>query len=174
MQKGLIHVYTGDGKGKTTAAVGLAIRACGAGKRVCIVSFLKTSQSGEVEFINSLENCRLRIFRFESEHGFVNCDDRAKIRPDIETALKFILKALRNNEYDMLVLDEILCAYSLGYVGEEEIREIIGAKMPECELVLTGRGAPCWLEELADYVTEMKAVKHPYTRGTEARRGIEY
>lgn len=174
MQKGLIHVYTGGGKGKTTAAVGLAIRACGAGKRVCIVSFLKTSPSGEIEFINSLSNCRLRVFRFESEHGFVSCEDKEKIRPEIEMALKFIFDALENNECDVLVLDEILCAYNLGCVSEDEIRRIIGAKTPECELVLTGRGAPDWLIELADYVTEMRAVKHPYTLGTEARRGIEY
>lgn len=174
MQKGLIHIYTGDGKGKTTAATGLAVRACGSGRKVYIVSFLKTSQSGEVNFINSLNCDNIKVFRFEHDHGFVrdNCNDG--ICDDTKTALEFIFDVLSGKKCDVLILDEIICSYNLGYVTKEDIQNIINIKSDECELILTGRGAPGWLCEKADYVTEMKAIKHPYNSGIDARKGIEF
>ncbi len=174
MQKGLIHIYTGDGKGKTTAATGLAVRACGAGRRVYIVSFLKTAQSGEIDFINSIKCGNLKVFRFECEHGFVHDNRDDGICKDTKEALGFINDALKNEKCDMLVLDEIICSYNFGYVTKEEIKEIIENKPCGCELVLTGRRAPDWLVDMADYVTEMKAVKHPYNEGIDARKGIEF
>lgn len=176
---GLIHVYTGNGKGKTTAAAGLSVRAFANGKKVFIVQFLKTSDSGEISFIKSLKNEAFQVFRFEEPHGFIGGNnaeaaDMERLLKESRKALEFIYKTLTEKECDMLILDEIICAYTYSLVSRREIEDIIRLKDKECELVLTGRGAPKWLIEAADYVTEMKAVKHPYERGITARRGIEF
>ena len=177
---GLIHVYTGDGKGKTTAAVGLSLRAYSHSRTVFIAQFLKASDSGEVSFINSLQSDKIHVYRFESSHGFISRSNESfgaetkKLRNEAENALDFIYDALIKKSCDMLVLDEIICAYNYGIVKKDEIEDIIAKKDYGCELVLTGRGAPQWLIDKADYVTEMKAVKHPYERGINAREGIEF
>lgn len=172
LKEGFLHIYTGDGKGKTTAATGLSIRAYAQGKRVYIVSFLKTSDSGEVSFIKSLDSENIDVFRFERNHGFIKSGNEIN-KEEIMRALEFVYEALEKSKCDLLVLDEIICAYHFGCVTKDEILKIINMS-GECELVMTGRGAPGWLIDKADYVTEMKCIKHPYDKGIDARCGIEY
>lgn len=174
---GLVHVYTGDGKGKTTAAFGLALRAYENGLRVYIVQFLKTSPSGEAAFVERLGDERLRVFRFEKPHGFTydpDAETTKALRVDVKRALDFIQTVYQEHSCDLLVLDEIICACQLGLVTREELCALVDKKPAACELVLTGRGAPDWLIERADYVTNMTLVKHPFQTGTEARKGIEF
>lgn len=173
MEKGLVHIYTGDGKGKTTAATGLAVRACGAGKRVYIVSFLKTSQSGEIDFIKNVKCDKIKVFRFEREHGFVEDGNIKNIKEDTKIAFDFVTDTLLNEKCDVLILDEIICSLGYGYISRDDIMKIISLK-GACEVVMTGRGAPEWLVDMADYVTEMKLIKHPYDEGIDARKGIEF
>ena len=177
MEKGLVHVYTGDGKGKTTAAFGLALRAYENGMRVCIIQFLKPSPSGEARFIEGLNDARFRVLRFERAHGFTY-DPASKqtkaLREDTVSALAFIKTLYTEQVCDLLVLDEVICSHQLGLISKEELCSLIEHKPHGCELVLTGRGAPDWLVVLADYVTNMTLVKHPFQDGTDARRGIEY
>lgn len=172
MDKGLLHIYTGDGKGKTTSAFGLALRAYASGMRVYIVQFLKPMPSAETRFIQKLDDNRFSVFCFEQPHGFVF--EHEPIRADILNTVDFINRVYERSECDMLVLDEIICAYKMNLIDENELRRIINARPNSCELVLTGRGAPEWLVKEADYVTEMSLIKHPFERGIQARRGIEY
>lgn len=176
-QKGLVHIYTGDGKGKTTTAFGLAMRCAGNRKRVYIVQFLKSTPTGEVKLIESMQNPDLQVFRFESPHGFfphMDMTQKEVLNSEIKNALDFIEKCLRDNECDMLVLDEILGAAENGLIDMQQIQGIISLKPETMELVLTGRNAPPELVCAADYVTELKHIKHPYEQGILARCGIEY
>ena len=175
--RGLVHIYTGDGKGKTTAAFGLAMRCRGCGGRVCIVQFLKTAPTGEVAFVEALGDPAWQVCRFESGHGFFyQMDDtkKQKLKREIGSALAFIERLVREGGCDMLVLDEALGALATGLVDEAHLLEILDSRADGVEIVLTGRNAPRALIEAADYVTELLPVKHPYEHGTPARRGIEY
>ncbi len=161
----MIHIYTGDGKGKTTAALGLALRACGRGKRVVWTSFLKDMSSGE--FISP----PFEVIRGEPVEGFwkdLSNERRAQIKDEHSRRLReaFAKKA------DLLVLDEAVTAVALGAVDEDELLEL--ARAFGGELVLTGRGAHGRLLDIADYISEIKCVRHPFDRGVPAREGIEY
>ena len=174
MEKPLIHVYTGDGKGKTTSAFGLAARCAGNGYQVKIIQFLKTDDTGELKFFKSADN--LFLYRFETHHGFtcdMNEEELKTLENQCDKAMRFALMIAQDSDCDMLVLDEIICAYNCGLVSEEKIKELIDS-VNLCELVFTGRNAPEWLIENADYVTEMNMIKHPYERSVPARKGIEF
>ncbi|UCC68088.1 MAG: cob(I)yrinic acid a,c-diamide adenosyltransferase [Armatimonadota bacterium] len=185
LSRGLIQVYTGTGKGKTTAALGLAMRAAGHGLRVCFVQLLKRGwDSGERKAAQRLSP-EIEIHAF----GAPQWGDQSKADKDTpwwelppseedrkqarEGAL-FALRAVTSGDYDIVVLDEVFGALKLGLISLEEVMELIQRKPPKVELVLTGREAPDEVLGQADLVTEMNAVKHPYHRGIEARRGIEY
>lgn len=175
--RGLIHIYTGDGKGKTTAAFGLAMRCRGCGGRICIVQFLKTAPTGEVAFAEALHDPAWQIYRFESSHEFFfQMDDaqKKKLKCEIESALTFIEQRAMAGDCDMLVIDEILGAIENGLLDERRLVSILESRADGVEIVLTGRNAPASLVDVADYVTELKPIKHPYEKGTLARRGIEY
>lgn len=175
--RGRLHIYTGDGKGKTTAAFGLAMRCCGCGGRVVIVQFLKTAPTGEVEFIEKLQNPNLKVYRFETPHGFFNqLDDEQKkqLKSQIDKAVCFIEQRFLSADIDLLVLDEILLALKYSLIDESRLLKLLGRRPKGMEVVLTGRGAPRSLIDIADYVTCMDLVKHPYTQGVDARKGIEY
>lgn len=174
MEKSLIHIYTGDGKGKTTCAFGLAIRCAGNGYTVKIIQFLKTDDTGEVAFLNSMD--KIQVYRFETPHGFT-CDmsesEKEKLKEQADSAVRFAQVLLENCDCDMLVLDEIICAYKCNLISKEQIMGLI-EKCKNTEMVLTGRDAPDWLIKKADYVTKMEKIKHPYEKSIEARKGIEF
>lgn len=175
MAKGLIHVYTGEGKGKTTAAFGLAKRAAGHGRHVLILQFLKsrTKNSGEVI---SAEKTGIKVIKFEDQTTplFDPAVNIADLKKSIRKAIAGSIKEMKSNLYDVVIMDEINTVLSCGYATMEDIEEIIKAKPAKMELVFTGRGAPEELIELADYVTEMRMIKHPFKKGIKARKGIEY
>jgi cob(I)alamin adenosyltransferase len=170
---GLIHIYTGDGKGKTTAAIGLCARAAGRDKKVIFAQFLKTQDTGE---LNSFEKLGITVIRSTLRLGFTNAMDGAAKRLCAEEQQK-IVKEIRDHlsrgKTDLLVLDEILDAVNAGMLDEAELRSLVARKPPETELVLTGRNPPAWLTEDAGYISDIRKVKHPYDRGVQARTGIE-
>jgi len=173
LDPGLVEIYTGDGKGKTTAAVGLAIRAIGRGLRVFIIQFIKGGfDFGELHVLEKLPNIEIRAFgrgRFITSSG-PGEEDLAEARRAMELARKVVM----SGEYDIVILDEINVAIYFGLVSLEEVLDLIKNKPPHVELVLTGRKAPEELIEAADLVTEMREVKHPYRRGLPPRPGIEF
>lgn len=173
MKNSKVHVYTGDGKGKTTCAFGLAVRCAGEGFSVNIIQFLKTAESGEVFLINNyLKN--IKVYRFEKAHGFTFelCESEKKsLMCDIKKAVEFAKELL--DKCDLLVLDEIIGAYGCGFVSKEDIKYIIENR-GKTEIVLTGRDAPDWLLDAAHYVTNMQKIKHPFDDGCDARKGIEF
>jgi cob(I)alamin adenosyltransferase len=184
-KRGLVQVYTGDGKGKTTAALGLAMRAAGHGLRVCFIQFLKGEwESGERKAAERLSpELQLHVF---GAHQWGDRSQAAEDTPwwelppseeDREQAregMRFAHRALTGGEHDIVVLDEVLGAVKLGLLSLDEVMGLICSKAESVELVLTGRDAPQDVIKAADLVTEMKAVKHPYQRGLKARKGIEY
>ena len=171
MKKGLVHIYTGPGKGKTTAAIGLAVRAAGAGMRVLIQQFIKGMPYSELKTIRGMRSVTLRQC---GRRCFIRNEPSAK---DLECAVagwKDVVRDIASRRYDLVILDEVNVAMDLGLVDPREVSELIRAKPARTELVLTGRDCPRELYDQADYVTEMHEVKHPYTRGVKARKGIEH
>lgn len=171
---GLIHIYCGDGKGKTTAALGLALRAAGRGLRVLIVRFMKNDSSGEVAALKSVPG--IRLVPCTKSFGFSwNMTDEQKMEAaSYYSALfgKCWEDACR--DFDLVVFDEMMSVVGGGFVPEETLMEALEKKPEGLEVVMTGRNPSTRLLEAADYVTEMRAVKHPYSKGVEARIGIEY
>jgi cob(I)alamin adenosyltransferase len=191
--KGYVQVYTGDGKGKTTAALGLALRALGAGKRVMILQFMKDQVYSEHKILPdisehlTIETIGKPFFLIKEgsmpEEELAKWKKKAVVFPPgkppqeyLELVATGVAKAkeiLSKGEYDVVILDEINVALFFGLVTWEEVLDLINSKGEGVELVLTGRGAPPELIARADLVTEMREVKHYYTQGVEARRGIE-
>ena len=186
--KGLVQVYTGDGKGKTTTALGLGFRAAGHGLRVCMIQFLKGAHYlGELESARKVKN--FKIFQFgapcpwskDMEKGIMRCGSCRYCftihKEDIEKVklgFEFAKEATTSGDYDVVILDEITIAMSKGIVPAADVLSLIKSKRPDVELVLTGRGAPKEIIEAADLVTEMREIKHPMKKGIEARVGIDY
>lgn len=173
LRRGLVQIFTGDGKGKTSAAIGAVIRALGHGLRVYIVFFMKgESPSGERDILSQLPNVTMGSFGSE---GFV---DPANIKPaDKEQARKALAaarQAMLEGNYDMVVLDEVNVAVAFNLVELGEVLKFINDKPERVELILTGRRADSKLVQSADLVTEMLKIKHPYDEGMTARGGIEY
>lgn len=174
LETGLVQIYYGKGKGKTTAAFGLAVRAAGQGFRVYIAQFLKPNHSGELKSVSLLENITLEKINHDSFLGEISQELRTKTIDIYSKKLPQIEKYLSEKKYDLVILDEILNAFALGLVSEENLKGLLAARNPQVELVLTGRSAPAWLIEEANLVTEVKLIKHPYQRKIPARRGIEF
>ncbi len=170
-RKGLVIVYTGNGKGKTTAALGVAFRALGHGYRVLMVQFIKGSWTyGELESAKRFPNFVLRPMG----RGFVATDGQVAAE-DQEAARQALTYARsRMREFDMVILDEVIYAIGFGLVSEEAVLTFIEQKPPDVHLILTGRNAPDRIVEKADLVTEMREIKHPYRKGVKAQRGIEF
>lgn len=176
LEKGYVQVYTGNGKGKTTAAVGQGIRAAGNNLKVYMLQFLKTDPSGELE-IAKLIGERFQIFRFESRKGFfwtLNDEEKAVLKKEVATAYNFALKVIKNKSCDVFILDEIMGILSNKLLTEEQVIYLIDNKPVNMELILTGRNVPDSIMEKADLVTEMKDIKHYMQKGVCAREGIEY
>jgi cob(I)alamin adenosyltransferase len=179
LEKGLVQIYTGDGKGKTTAAFGAALRAAGQGNKVLVFQFLKPESLdiGERFAIQS-GAVRIRIETLDVPWDMSESvdDEKAviKIQAEISNVLKAITRTAEKREYDMLILDEIVFCLSEGLAELEDVKNLIDKRDSAVEIILTGRGANAELIELADLVTEMKNIKHPFDKGRSARRGIEY
>jgi cob(I)alamin adenosyltransferase len=167
---GKIHIYTGDGKGKTTAALGLTLRAIGAGYRVYIIQFLKGQDYSELKSLKPLEAVTLKRF---GEKNYVLKPGQAKDRQAARQALAWSQKILRSGRFDVVVLDEVFLALFFKLLPVSAVVELLKNKPQNVELILTGRRAPERIIRLADYVTEMKEIKHPYKHGLLARKGIE-
>lgn len=172
-EKGLIQVYTGDGKGKTTAALGLALRAAGRGAKIAFVQFMKGSPIyGEITSLAMLPG--VTHIRTGRAHCIFKGDeteeDFAEARRGLEAAAEFV----SSGEYDLVVLDEINVAADFGLIKAEEVAEVLAKKAEGTEVVLTGRNAPEIFIKTAQLVTEMREIKHPYRDGIQARAGIEY
>jgi cob(I)alamin adenosyltransferase len=173
LEQGLIQVYTGDGKGKTTAALGLALRAAGHGLKVYIVQYMKGwPDYGELAALQHQPNITLVQF---GRPDFVDREDPdPKDIEQAQKALQHSLDVLCDGGYDVLVLDEFNVAVDYGLVSLDQALAVLDAKPPHVELVLTGRGAHPELMERANLVTEMRQIKHPYAAGVGCRKGIEY
>lgn len=177
--KGLIIVHTGNGKGKTTAALGLALRAWGDGLRVLILQFIKGGwKYGELYAIETLAKADGRIRVEQCGLGFTRRhqdeEEEQKHREAAEAALDLARAAITSGDWDLIVLDEINYAVKFGLIKESEMLGLLDGKPPELHLVLTGREAAAALIERADLVTEMREIKHPYQQGIKAQRGIEF
>ena len=170
-EKGLIHVYTGDGKGKTTAALGLALRAAGHGLKVIVIQFVKGNPDcGEHLFASKYQP--FEIVQLTEGDSFTMPDE--ELRLATSKTFAYARKVLMSGEYQVVILDEIFAAINRGVLDIPEVIDLIGRKVDLVELVMTGRGAPEEITKLADLVTEMRMIRHPFARGIKARRGIEY
>lgn len=173
MNKGLIQVYTGEGKGKTTAALGLALRAAGWDLKVAIVQFIKGNKNiGEYKAIAKIKN--IDIFQFlEDKKLYIEHPDKRHEKP-AQKALQKTKELLALKKYDMIILDEINNALHYELIPLSEVMDLLNTKPVEIELILTGRNAHPAIVEAAHLVTDMKQIKHPYVDGIVARKGIEY
>lgn len=171
----MIHVYYGDGKGKTTAAVGLAVRAAGSKMKVLFVQFLKTEFSGERHILSHTENISLTFCPLELKFTFnMNEKEKAGAAKTFKGIFdNAVLKAL-TEKYDMVVLDEVVEAINAGMLSESEVYEFITNAPVSMEIVMTGHNPPQRFIDIADYVTEFKKIKHPYDRGIAGRIGVEF
>ncbi|WP_182186392.1 cob(I)yrinic acid a,c-diamide adenosyltransferase [Pectinatus frisingensis] len=174
--KGLVIVNTGNGKGKTTAALGLAIRAWGENMRVLIIQFIKGGwRYGELNTLQALPGERIKIIQMGE--GFTHKDTGVEQKEHIKAARTAWQKALEeetSGEWDMLILDEINYAVKFNLLTEEDVLQLISKKPAKLHLVLTGRDARDSIIAEADLVTEMKEIKHPYAKGIKAQKGIEF
>lgn len=179
LEKGLVQVYTGDGKGKTTAALGLALRAAGRGNKVLVYQFLKppSLDIGERLALRA-ETLGIRVEAVDVPWNMSGSLEDEKtvgeMRAAIGEVLVRIAEMAQNRLYDVLILDEIVFCLSKGLAKLEDVKNLIDGRYPAVEIVLTGRGATAELIALADLVTEMKNIKHPFDAGRPARCGIEY
>lgn len=170
---GLIHLYCGDGKGKTTAALGLALRAAGAGKQVVFTQFFKDGSSSEIGPLAALPG--VRVFHADTVRGFyrnMTPIQREQAGKDYTALFRQVTQAAQ--EADLLILDEIVSACNRGVVPEKLVTDFLLEKPARLEVVLTGRNPSAALLELADYITEMRKLRHPFDRGIGARKGIEF
>jgi len=168
--KGLVHVYTGDGKGKTTAALGLAIRAVGQGMKVAFIQFVKGLPCGEHFFAKQYNP--FEIIQISIGESFKK--SKEQLSQEARQTLAYAEQEIASGKYDLVILDEIFVAITQGLITVKQVLDLLDAKPGSVELVLTGRKAPPEIIQRSDLVTEMLMIKHPLTEGTSARRGIEY
>lgn len=172
---GLIHIYCGDGKGKTTAALGLALRAAGSGMRVQFVQLLKGSPTSELHSLARIPN--ITVSRPQKNYGFtfkMSEEDKRLLIECHNRLLRDAEKLIAGGEIDMLIIDEFNAAYEYDLLDREIADRIVFQKPENIELVLTGRNPQEKFVQAADYVSEIMPVKHPYTTGVQARKGIEF
>jgi cob(I)alamin adenosyltransferase len=174
MKKGYIQIYTGNGKGKTTAALGLALRGAGSGEKSIFIQFMKGQHYGELNSSKML-NGLISIEQYGSDKFCTpdgeNFNEHFSLA---KKGLKRTFDILKNNSCSILILDEIITSLMFDIISIKEIIDIIKLKPESMELVLTGRNAPKELIDIADLVTEMKEIKHYYQNGVQAREGIEF
>jgi len=172
LEKGFVHCYTGDGKGKTTAALGLALRAAGAGLRVYIIQFAKGTEASELKALRKFtKNITVRQF---GTRAFIKNPPSGIDRMRAAQGLSIVKKVIGSGRYDLVILDEVCGACHARLIPTDEVIAIVQERPQTVEVVLTGRHAPKKLIEAADLVTEFREIKHYFSRGVRARKGIEY
>ncbi len=172
---GLIHIYCGDGKGKTSAAIGLAVRAAGSGMNVLFTRFLKNEFSGELKILDEIP--RIKVLHLEKSYGFFQTlseEEQKEVRKMYAELWNLISEEISKGSWDVLIIDEFMAAYRYGLIEHDEALRFLREKPDHLEVVLTGRDPDQALVELADYVSEIRKIKHPFDRGIRARKGIEY
>lgn len=170
-----VHIYCGDGKGKTTAATGLAVRAAGNGMRVLFARFLKNERSSELSVLDEIPG--IEVIHLTKSFGFYNRLSEQEKQEQSEyyrSLWQTITAKAASGCYDMLVMDEIMAAVSLGIISASDVVDLLDSRPAELEVVMTGRDPDEALIERADYVSEIRKIKHPYDKGVAARKGIEY
>ena len=175
-KKGYTHIYFGNGKGKTSAALGLGLRAAGCGLSVCMLQFLKKSKPGTGE-LKSVRNIRnFKIIQFNQKHPMFekNPAKLSRWKNNTVDSLRRASVLLKSGEYDIVILDEILNTINCGFICERTLLDLLRQKPNDVELILTGRSAKKNLIKHADYVSKIESVKHPYNKGVLARKGIEF
>jgi len=175
--RGLIIVFTGEGKGKTTSALGMALRASGHRKKILIIQFIKNYKNyGELKFVKKFPDASIEIRTFGEGYVGIRGDKKPKEVHSraAKKALEYTEKRIKSKKYFMVILDEINVALSLKLLKVEQIMNLIKSRPKDLHLVLTGRGAPKRITQAADLATEMKEIKHPYTKGILAQKGIEF
>lgn len=175
LERGLVQVYTGDGKGKTTAALGQGLRSCGCGLKVCMVQFLKGGDTGELHSVEKLHPL-FEIFRFEKPRGFfwtLSEQEKQELKEDIDKGFGFIKNVVAGGECDVLIIDELLGVLGNKLLEVGEVLELLKSKPDNMEIIITGRNVPKEILDAADLVTEMKEIKHYFRDGVPARKGIE-
>jgi len=178
MKRGLVHIYTGDGKGKTTAATGLAARAAGHGLRVLFVQFFKedSAPSGERNFFLQRAPDIITVLRSNCKHPYFTGKktDQEAVARAIRGTFEAVKEAIREGGYGLLVLDEIMAVLAGGWVTVEDLLRFLEDRPAGLEVALTGRNAPAEVVRVADYVTEMLKIKHPFDEGVPARKGYDF
>ena len=172
---GLFHIYTGDGKGKTSAALGLLLRASGYGMKILYCQFLKSGDSGEHKALTALDN--VTVLFSKSIKGFIRNmqpHEQEIVRQEQQQLFKKVESLVAEQGYDLVVLDEIINALNMEILSEQEVADFIIKRGNNVELVFTGQNAPAKLINQADYVSNIVKIKHPYDSGIEMRGGIEY
>ena len=171
---GLIHIYCGDGKGKTTAALGLAVRCAGHGNHVLIVQFLKSRPTGELKSLALLPTIEVMRGKETKKFTFqMNDEEKAQVKGEHLALFDKVKQKCRDGHIDLLILDEVIGAINTGVFDKDILVDFLKGKPAELEVVLTGRNPASELVELADYVSEIVKRKHPYERGIGARTGVE-
>lgn len=171
---GLIHIYCGDGKGKTTAAVGLAVRCAGRGNKVLLVQFLKSRDSGELYSLAKLPDIEVMRGKESKKFTFqMNEEEKHVLLIEHNKMFEQVLAKIKNGGYSLLILDEVIGALNAKVFEMPKLIEFLWHKPENLEVVLTGRNPAPELVEIADYVSEMRKVKHPMDKGIMAREGIE-
>ncbi|TCK98650.1 cob(I)alamin adenosyltransferase [Natranaerovirga hydrolytica] len=176
MKKGYVQIYTGDGKGKTTAALGLGLRAVGNGFKVIMVQFLKSAHTSELESVKELGN-QFEIKQIAGHKKFfwqLTQEEKEAYKEKVQQAFETVNEMVQSGAYDVFILDEILGAIKNEMITIEQVQTLMQMKPESMEMVLTGRDAPQALIESADLVTEMKMIRHYYEQGVQSRKGIEY
>ena len=174
MKTGMVHLYIGDGKGKTTSALGLLIRAYGAGLSCLFVQFLKGAPSAELETLQKLQIPYLRTNDVKKFAVFMDADELEACRKSQNLCFEKLAEFARRSSFYCIVLYEVLDAVSLGMLPEEKLTAFLAGMKGKTEVILTGRNPSENICAFADYITEMKKRRHPYERGVTARKGIEY
>ncbi|BCN32968.1 cob(I)yrinic acid a,c-diamide adenosyltransferase [Anaeromicropila herbilytica] len=172
--KRLIHIYCGDGKGKTTTAIGLSIRAAGSGMKVLFVQFLKDQSSSELNILSQIAN--IDLFPCEETFGFIwnlTEEEKESAKDFYSNYLKSALHKVETEHYDMLVLDELMATYQYNFIDRDDFVTFLKNKPESLEVIMTGRNPSPELLDLADYVSDITKVKHPFDEGIPARLGIE-
>lgn len=174
----MIHLYTGDGKGKTSAAIGLGIRAAGWGRRVCFAQFMKGNDTGELHVLEKMPE--VTILRSQKNFGFYDSmseSDKAELTEIHNEILDRLLETAESGNCDVMILDEVTYPIKWGLLSMQKLQRLLALEKEnedKIEIVFTGRDAGNILRDAADYITEMKCARHPYERGVEARKGIEF
>lgn len=168
---GFLHIYCGDGKGKTTAALGLALRAAGAGMNVCFVQFMKGGETAELNALRLIPN--ISVKRCDKEYGFLNSMTESE-KAEIAACHNELLEYAFGGGFDLVILDEFNCAYEFGLVERSLAERLILNGKSESEVVLTGREPDEIFVRAADYISEVRSIRHPYEKGITARKGIEF